>query len=476
VTEPKPPQRPVGDLDADVAAKLVAAATDIALIVDDKGIIRDLAFHSDSLARGLSGYDRWLGRPWIQTVTVESRPKIEQLIRDADPTGATRWRQVNHPTGRGPDIPILYATIRTGTHDRIVAIGRDMRATAALQQKLVEAQQSMERDYAHLRHIETRYRLLFEMSSDAFLMLEASAFKVIEANPAAARLLGSAERKVIGRPFLESFDAESADAIETLFDRLRTGGWGGELHARLAGGTHKQVIVAASLFRQEGSLLFLVRVAPRDAEHVAPAAAAAATRFAQFLETAPDAVVITDHDGSIITANAAFLELAQLATEDQARSESLDRWLGRPGVDLSVLIAGIRQRGTVRLFATSVRGEHGAEAQVEISACAIGAGKQAGFGFAIRDVGRRLPATRLGRELPRSVEDVKELVGRVSLKELVRETTDIIERLAIEAALELTEDNRASAAEMLGLSRQSLYTKLRRYGIADLSDESGTQQ
>ena len=48
------------------------------------------------------------------------------------------------------------------------------------------------------------------------------------------------------------------------------------------------------------------------------------------------------------------------------------------------------------------------------------------------------------------------------------ETTDVIERLCIEAALELTRDNRASAAEMLGLSRQSLYVKLRRYGLGDL--------
>ena len=67
-----------------------------------------------------------------------------------------------------------------------------------------------------------------------------------------------------------------------------------------------------------------------------------------------------------------------------------------------------------------------------------------------------------------SVAQLTELVGRVSLKELVRETTDVVERLCIEAALELTDDNRASAAEMLGLSRQSLYAKLRRYGLGDL--------
>ncbi|NDC59850.1 MAG: transcriptional regulator PpsR, partial [Alphaproteobacteria bacterium] len=68
-----------------------------------------------------------------------------------------------------------------------------------------------------------------------------------------------------------------------------------------------------------------------------------------------------------------------------------------------------------------------------------------------------------------SVEQLTELVGRVSLKEIVRETTDLIERLCIEAALNITGDNRASAAEVLGLSRQSLYSKLHRYGLGNLA-------
>ncbi len=81
-------------------------------------------------------------------------------------------------------------------------------------------------------------------------------------------------------------------------------------------------------------------------------------------------------------------------------------------------------------------------------------------------------ATLAGRPLSRSVEQLTELIGRVSLKDLVQESTEVIERLAIEAALELTNDNRAAAAEMLGLSRQSLYVKLRRYGIGALTAAS----
>ena len=63
-----------------------------------------------------------------------------------------------------------------------------------------------------------------------------------------------------------------------------------------------------------------------------------------------------------------------------------------------------------------------------------------------------------------------ELVGSATLKEIVAETTDVVERMCIETALELTSNNRVAAAEMLGLSRQSLYVKLRKYVLLNKND------
>jgi transcriptional regulator PpsR len=162
--------------------------------------------------------------------------------------------------------------------------------------------------------------------------------------------------------------------------------------------------------------------------------------------------------------------MAQLATPEQARGESLERWLGRPGVDFNLLAAHLREHGTLRLFATTLRGEYGSTTDVEICAVAVpDGGHQPSLGFTIRDVGQRLTTERrIARDRPRSVEQLTELVGRVPLKDLVRESSDMIERLCIEAALTITNDNRASAAEILGLSRQSLYAKLRRHGLGDL--------
>ena len=161
------------------------------------------------------------------------------------------------------------------------------------------------------------------------------------------------------------------------------------------------------------------------------------------------------------------IEMAQLNSAEQSRGELLDRWLGRAGVDFSVALANLRQNGSIKLFSTGLRGEYGAMAEVEVSAVSLADNEdRPGFGFAIRNVEKRLSAAASSpRELPRSVAQLTELIGRVPLRDLVREATDVIEKLSIEAALELTGDNRASAAEMLGLSRQSLYVKLRRFGL-----------
>lgn len=476
------PETSLGDLDAEATASLITAAADIALVVDGDGVIRDFAVNSEELSRELAGGD-WFGRPWLDTVTEESRPKVEALIRDAAARAVPRWRHINQvATVGGASVPILFSAVRLGKADRSVAFGRDLRGVSALQQRLMEAQRSVERDYARLRQAETRYRLLFQMSPEPVLVLDAATFKVLEVNPAAARLFGKEARRAIGRPFDEAFDARSQAAVDGLLSGVRAAGRTDDVRARLSVEDGPEVVVSASLFRQDDVVSVLVRLSPVAAERAAGEPIVlpkAKTKLLKLVEGVPDGFVVTGQDGRILSANAAFLEMAQLAGEEQAIGESLERWFAPPGVELDVLMGSLRQRGSVRLFAATLRGEYGAGTEVEISAVSVMNGGQPCYGFAIRDVGMRLPKpvkdNSTGVRTPlRSVEQLTELIGRVPLKDLVREATDVIERLCIEAALDLTSDNRASAAEMLGLSRQSLYVKLRRYGLGDLgSDDNG---
>ncbi|WP_295683290.1 transcriptional regulator PpsR [uncultured Nevskia sp.] len=462
------PNGRLGSLDAESAADLIAAAADVALVLDGDGVIRDVALGSEDML--LEGCRKWIGQPWAETVTVESRAKVETLLREATSKAERRWRQVNHPSSRGSDVPVLYSAVRVGQNGQVVAFGRDLRPNAQLQQRLVDAQQSMERDYWRLRHVETRYRLLFMSSLEAVLIIDAATQKIVEANPAAGELLGENARKVVGRSFPEGFDTESTSTIGLLLARARAVGRGDDTRVRLSSDA-REFLIAASLFSQENGSFFLVRLAPVRGDS---GEAAVPRSIVKVMESLPDGFVVTDLEGQVITANRAFVDLAQTVSEAQLRGESLERWLGRSGVDFSVLIGSIRQHGSVRLFSTVLRGEHGATSDVEVSAVSVPHGEPPCLGFTIRDVGRRAASSvsaRVAQELPRSANQLTELVGRVSLKELVRESTDLIEKLCIEAALELTRDNRASAAEMLGLSRQSLYVKLRRYGLGDLGPD-----
>ena len=479
------PRSTLGPLDPDAAALLITAASDIALIIDAEGVIQDLAFNSDRLALDLEGSQNWVGQNWADVVTIESRAKVEALLRQAAASGPPRWRHVNHTSARNASVPVLYSTVQLAEKGALVAFGRDLTDISELQQRLVDAQQSMERDYSRLRHVETRYRLLFEMSSEAVLIIEAGTLKVVEANPAARELFGEHWKRVLGRAFQEAFGAESQDALQTMLAGVRAIGRAEDVRVVLAD-SRREVTASGSLFRQENAALFLIRLSVVADDHPA-VMPEAKMKLLRLIESAPDGFVVVGPDEKIIAANAAFCDMLQLQSEDQARGQPLYRWVGRPGVDLDVLLANLRQRGSVRLFATILRGEFGDTVDVEISAVSMVNGGQPCFGFAIRNVGRRplgqsgqlggqaiaTPGTgQLPKELPRSVEQLTELVGRVSLKDLVREATDVIEKLCIEAALELTSDNRASAAEMLGLSRQSLYVKLRRYGLGDLAEDT----
>lgn len=465
------PKRSLTGLDPLSASRLIGASADIALVIDAKGIVRDIALGIDDLQQ--EGTNSWIGKPWVDTVTIESRTKIEDIIRDANGKAALRWRQVNHPSPQGPDLPIRYSAIQVNEDGRIVVVGRDLRAMAVLQQRLFDAQQSLEREYAKLNHGETRYRLLFQISIEAVVVVDALNQKIVEINPAADRLFSKRFRRTVGRSINDFFESTSTTALQAMLDTVRYSGKADDIPVRLVDVVDEYVL-SASLFRQDQSSHFLLRLSSLTPNRNASVIPKNKSTLLKVVEQLPDGFVVTDPAGQILTANTSFLDMAQLATEEQARTLSLDQFIGEPGVDFNVIAANLREHGSVRNFATRIRGENGAAEDVEITAVSALDGEQPCMGFTIRNATRRLPkqARAPATAMNRSVDQLTELVGRVPLKDLVRESTDIIERLCIEAALELTNDNRASAADMLGLSRQSLYVKLRRYGLGELDQDS----
>lgn len=442
------------------AVSLLASIGDVALVIDSAGVIRDIAVPNAELEA--QGVRDWVGQAWRDVVTVESIPKVVDMLSDS--SEPARWRQINHIVASG-EVPIRYLVMKSASEGNVIAIGRDMRAAAALQQRLLQTQQSLERDYIKLRQAEARYRMLFDLGTEPILIVDAATRRIRESNPAALHVLGVKDGALADQPISTIVAPEDRDSF---IAHLGAAGASDDLPpiaVRLAG-DNARADVSARLFRQGRAALLLVRIV---AETPAPVLASHAAAIGDVIEHMPDAFVLTDAALTILVANAAFVELAGAASAERVIGAPLGTWLGRPGIDLDLILAQIREHHAVRNVATILRVQDGAQEEIELSGVVAPQGDSPCYGFTIRNVARRLRSVASEeRDAPRSVEQLTELVGRMSLKDIVRESTDLIERLCIEAALAYTSDNRASAAEILGVSRQSLYSKLHRHGLGNL--------
>lgn len=465
------PAHVLGQLNPDEVAHIVQASADISLTLNRDGVIQSIAFGNPDLrSPNLEG---WVGKNWLDVVTSESRPKIQALLQDANETSLSRFRQINVPSLGSADLPLLCATLKIGSTGQIIALARDLREISLLQQRLVDAQQAIERDYTRLRQLETRYRVLFEMASEAVIVLDANTFKIIEANPRAADLLGDSVKKLNGRLLMDYLTKGDRIQVQSLLSKVAYTSTVADLNTSIQSG--QEVYLSAAPFRNENQSLILVTL-KRAGEFIDRQDSSAQSLVIQALENAPDGFIVTNSAGKILTANQAFLRLIMSDKLEQILNESLDRWLERSSVDLRVMLSNLQEKGAIKLFATSIRDTFGTLHPVEISAVSVPY-PHACLGFTIREVGSRIRSKIQPEEsITRSSEELTQLVGRLPLKEIINETTDLIEQLCIKAALDLTRGNRVSASEMLGLSRQSLYIKLRKYNLSDQSKDSDIEE
>lgn len=457
------PKRYFSDVDAALAARIVSSGVDVALVIID-GVIKDIALGSASLVE--AGCDEaWRGKAWRETVTPESLGKIEDLLQVA-PKDRGRWRQVTQLTKTGNPVPIKYTTVHVGKTGRILALGQDLSSLSTMQQRLVAMHQDLEREYASLRDAETRYRHLFNALSEPVLIVNVADGSVAEVNPAARRRLGLADDRRTTVTLWELLpDAEKA-TVQRMIDRALTKGSGEAQDVRFR--RRGSATLRATAFRQGNDVFAIIRIEPDGLAPPADPAGVTTSDLRHVMENLPDGLVVTTSTLRILSANATFLSMVQAVDDRQIVGDQLSNWLGRSAVELSMLQSNLSRRGVARNFATVIRDRFGVEDEVEVSAVAAELDTETVFGFAIRSTSRRM-APREGAEewLPGRAEQVTSLVGQVPLKEIVKASTDLIEKLCIETALEISHDSRASAAEILGLSRQGLYSKLKRFGLAD---------
>jgi transcriptional regulator PpsR len=477
---------------------------DITLLLDLEGNIQRATL-ADSLPVG--GVDAWVGCNWADTVSDGAGDRVRNMVQDAKASGVSGFRTVNQRFPNGLELSVEYSTIRLGGDAGLIAIGKSQSTVTELQNRLVAVQHAREQDYWKLRDVETRYRMLFDTSSEPVLIVRADGFNVVEANLAALRALSITP----GQDLLPELPPSEQDKFRVMLDRIRDQGRAPAIVVHL-GVERAAWTMRASLLTSEPGQVFVLQLAPlampalfpslAQSPSAIPATADLALPIDTLLERLPDAYVVIDLDGIVLRANAAFLDLVQVGSAGLVLGERLGRWLSRPGADLAVLMSSVKRHQYVRMFSTTLQSGASREIEVEISAAGNQEHDCQFVNLLIRDVSRRISSgasvrapfgglsgvsfgpgdqhaglhandpslltssrSDRGQTLLAALGAMADDLGEASLPTLVKETVGLVERHYIEAALERADGNRTATAELLGLSRQSLYMKLNRYGL-----------
>jgi transcriptional regulator PpsR len=450
-----------------LAQTFVSLSSDIALVLDAEGVIRTVCVGAEPLGMAPG---EWVGRTWADVVTGDTRPKVEQLLLEVRTGQSTRRREVNHPSAGGQDIPISYAAVRLGQHGPVLVVGRDLRAIAAIQQRFIDAQQEMERDYWKQRQAESRYRLLFQVATDAVMVVDARSLRIVEANQAAGQLFGRSSDELIGQNATIGVARGARPGVEELLVMARSTGRPAEVRAmtdvrRGSASPSSAIDVSATPFRAGESMLLLVRARvavvrdPVDAQQ----------RLIDLVERTPDAVVITDSSSRVLMANPAFMLLCLRDRDVHVQGRTLAELLGDPQRDLVAAVTETRRMGIFAQREIHV-GHSGAPLLgLEVSAALLAEGDQECLGLTLRRVATRAPAhlpPQVGA-LAEAIDRLSSQMGLASLPDLLQGITDLAERHLIEAALSKRNGDRQRAAEMLDITPTVLATRMRHLGIAE---------
>ena len=450
-------------IEPEIVTQIISSISDLAVVLNTGGQI--LGVMTNPRFSSADDFKRWEGDAFRDHLTIESiakfEPRFKAFVETNDPVLPV---ELNHP-GAQPDtsFPMRYTFHQIGTDGAILLLGQDLRPVWDIQQQLVAAQIALEKDYEAQRHNDTLFRVLMASTDEAAVFVALSSGEVSDCNPTASTLFGKHRNDLRGSSFASAFDAKDG---RDLIDRLAAIGADADAKSMTVStrSPKRDVVIRPTLFRVAGEQMLLCRVSLADGNHVQ--ADTLNSNLIGLFENGIDGIVFAAKDGRILSANEAFLNQTDVTNTQELKGRAVSDFLGRGSVDMNVIFENASRNGAMRLYLTKLVSEHGSERSVEISTSSLQAGNDAAFVLVIRDA-NRVESSKDARSQATDVDMVSliELIGSQSLKDIVAQTTDVVEKMCIETAVEMTSNNRVAAAEMLGLSRQSLYVKLRKYDL-----------
>lgn len=448
---------------AEEVSQIISGVSDIALVLGSDGVVMGVMTNPNF--RGQSDTKAWEGAPLTETLTIESVPKLTARLESIAKRQPDRFPlELNHKAhDQFPEFPVRYSFHKVGTDGAVLMLGADLRSTAEMQQQLVNAQIALEQDYEAQRDNDLKLRALMAVMDEPMLFVSVRSGNVIDANAAAADLFGRKASDLTGAGFHTMVEGKGPGGLIDKLVSVAGSQSGGPVKAT-ATGQHTPIHLSPKMLRTSQDQILLCKLSSPTI--VRASNDTLTDNLSDLFDNGVDAMVFAAQDGTVLSTNTAFLKLADVAHPQNVQGQSLSQFLARGSVDVGVIIGNAKRSGAMRLYATKIKSELGTDRPVEISTTRLRASDTPVYALIIRDASR-VEAIRPGSSNVADVDmrSVIEYIGNQSLKDIVAQTTDVVEKMCIETAVEMTSNNRVAAAEMLGLSRQSLYVKLRKYGL-----------
>ena len=458
------PEQLFSGLSSKELSLIAQASADISLLLDDYGTIVNIYSENQSLAKQIP--DGLIGKKWLDIVVPDSVKKMHYLIEDASSDKITKFRQINM-VGNHQNLvlPMMCTSIKTSSNKKIIVIGRDLSEASKLQQDLVAAQKEISKNYLQISQLEERFRSIFEIGTESVIIVKGDdAYQIVEMNGNAIRQMLLAKNNCIGRSFLSLLPAAELNKAKAFLQTVQNTGEPNTLETVINGG---QVIrIKATSFINSGKPYLLFNLTQPDLAKTSNLLDADSLTVKAIENNAYGFIVCTP-EGQILKANKAFIKLSNAKTEQDLIGTTIQNYRGHDTTDFDRMMQSLKGKASTQSCVSSINNNSGGFKLVDISAVSV-VQPRACIGMIFRQVdSRQNKDKRIDKKLVRNSDELSMLVGKVPLKDILAETTDLIEQLCIKAALDLSNDNRVSASEILGLSRQSLYIKLRKYGLVD---------
>jgi two-component system CheB/CheR fusion protein len=174
----------------------------------------------------------------------------------------------------------------SGTRQQILVGIRDITEVLAFQ--------------VQLRRSELRYRRLFEAANDGVLLIDPATRKIVAANPFIADLLGYTREELSGKELFEVGLLKDRAASEAAFRQLHANGRirYEDLPLQTKTGQKREVEFVSNLYTEDGEKIIQCNIRDITERKLAE------QKFCGLMESAPDAMIISDHEGKITIINA----------------------------------------------------------------------------------------------------------------------------------------------------------------------------